>query len=277
MLAKATNATTAHCSSTQAPGIPNAFTTLMRDKGYASNDNSLVDIFFSALPLDNGYQVPIQMSATGDLNGGCGSNVLIIQGATCAPVKLDSTFLIRFCCILFVELATLGQTMKELPQPGRDTSYPQRMDDLVGETEIWTLRYMQNKVSPQDALLYLVAFGTIRLTVLRDTYVWWSIIYSNATTFVCGEEIKGGLLRQLRSEIVDLQQHVLIVRDSIVSGRECQPFVKQTNVLDDPEPTADVGIGMAPPYGVTTVWCLQDPATQVTTAYSTASGPPKMH
>lgn len=78
-----------------------------KDAGYPVDDNGLVEVYFSAPPLDAGCDVLVQTPVTGDLNGGCGGNVLVIQGATCALVELDSTFLIQFCCGKWVVLASL--------------------------------------------------------------------------------------------------------------------------------------------------------------------------
>lgn len=47
--------------------------------------------------LDSGCQVIVQTPVVAT-DGQCGGNVLIAQGATCAPIKVDNTFMVQFCC-----------------------------------------------------------------------------------------------------------------------------------------------------------------------------------
>lgn len=48
-------------------------------------------------PLDGGCQVIVQTPVVAT-EGQCGGNVLVAQGATCAPIRVDNTFMVQFCC-----------------------------------------------------------------------------------------------------------------------------------------------------------------------------------
>ncbi|KAF2162491.1 hypothetical protein M409DRAFT_27114 [Zasmidium cellare ATCC 36951] len=72
-------------------------TAQLRDQGYPVEDNGQSTIFFDVPPLDSGCQVIVRTPVVPTEND-CGGNVLIAQGATCAPVRVDNTFITLFCC-----------------------------------------------------------------------------------------------------------------------------------------------------------------------------------
>lgn len=69
-----------------------------KDAGYPVQDNGQLELFFDVPVIDPGCQILVRTPVVPDQNGGCGGNVLDAQGATCAPVLVDQTFTVLFCC-----------------------------------------------------------------------------------------------------------------------------------------------------------------------------------
>ncbi|KAM0716842.1 hypothetical protein Q7P37_006694 [Cladosporium fusiforme] len=65
--------------------------------GFEVTDNGQTEIFFDIPPQDPGCSVIVQTPVV-STEGKCGGNVLVAPDATCAPIKVDSNFMIMFCC-----------------------------------------------------------------------------------------------------------------------------------------------------------------------------------
>lgn len=68
------------------------------DAGYPVEDNGQMTVFFDIPDLDAGCRYFVRTPVVQGTDTNCGGNVLIAQGATCAPVRVDNTFILSFCC-----------------------------------------------------------------------------------------------------------------------------------------------------------------------------------
>jgi len=60
-------------------------------------DSGKIQIFIDVPPVDQGCAVLVRTPVLGGTEN-CGGNVIVAQGATCAPIVIDNTFMVSFCC-----------------------------------------------------------------------------------------------------------------------------------------------------------------------------------
>jgi len=69
----------------------------LTDNGFPVLDSGLIQIFIDVPAQDPGCSTLIRTPVTP--NGeNCGGNVIVAQGETCAPIAIDNTFIVSFCC-----------------------------------------------------------------------------------------------------------------------------------------------------------------------------------